>query len=306
MKRASDFGSRSALSTPSACSGHELGVAAEQDVGAAAGHVGGDRDRAEAAGLGDDLGLVLVVLGVQHDVLDAAAPAACRRAAPTSRPRPCRPGPAGRPPASRAMSSTMASNFSRFGLVDDVGLLDAGQRPVGRHDHDVELVDLVELLGLGVGRAGHAGELVVHAEVVLEGDGGERLVLALDLHLLLGLDGLVQAVAPAAARHQAAGELVDDDDLAVLDDVVDVALEEGVGAQALLHVVQQRHVGRVVEAARLQAVRERLSACAMPLSVSVHRLVLLVDDEVAGRLERFALLGLDLALRDGAELQAAG
>ena len=110
-----------------------------------------------------------------------------------------------------------------LGAVDEVRVLDAAQRPVRRDDDDVELVDLVELLGLGVGRAGHAGELLVHAEVVLEGDGRERLVLALDLDLLLGLDRLVQAVAPAAARHQAAGELVDDDDLAVLDHVVDVA-----------------------------------------------------------------------------------
>jgi hypothetical protein len=59
-------------------------------------------------------------------------------------------------------------------------------------------------------------ELAVHAEVVLEGDRGERLVLVLDLHAFLGLDRLVQAVGPAPARHQAAGELVDDDDFAVL------------------------------------------------------------------------------------------
>ena len=52
---------------------HELGVAAEQDVGAAAGHVGGDRDRALAAGLRDDLGFLRVVLRVQHDVRDACA-----------------------------------------------------------------------------------------------------------------------------------------------------------------------------------------------------------------------------------------
>ena len=126
-------------------------------------------------------------------------------------------------------------------------------------------------------------ELLVHAEEVLEGDGRERLVLALDLHAFLGLDRLVQAVAPAAARHQAAGELVDDDDLAVLDHVVDVALVERVRAQALLHVVQQSHVRRVVEVAGLQAVRQQLLGVAMPLSVSVHRLVLLVDDVVAGR-----------------------
>src|SRR5262249_5183864 len=35
----------------------ELGIAAEHDVGAATRHVGRDRDRALAAGLGDDLGL---------------------------------------------------------------------------------------------------------------------------------------------------------------------------------------------------------------------------------------------------------
>ncbi len=52
--------------------GHRLGIAAEDDVGAAAGHVRGDRHGALAAGLGDDLGLALVMLGVEHLVLDAA------------------------------------------------------------------------------------------------------------------------------------------------------------------------------------------------------------------------------------------
>ena len=50
------------------------------DVGAAAGHVGGDRDVADGLavrvlvllpGLGDDLRLALVLLGVEHLVLDA-------------------------------------------------------------------------------------------------------------------------------------------------------------------------------------------------------------------------------------------
>ena len=52
---------------------HVLGVAAEQDVGAAAGHVGGDRDGAFAAGLRDDLRFLRVVLGVEHDVFRALA-----------------------------------------------------------------------------------------------------------------------------------------------------------------------------------------------------------------------------------------
>ena len=40
-------------------------VAAEDDVGAAAGHVGGDGDRATLPGLGDDDSLMLVLLGVE-------------------------------------------------------------------------------------------------------------------------------------------------------------------------------------------------------------------------------------------------
>ena len=103
----------------------------------------------------------------------------------------------------------------------------------------------MELLGLGHRRAGHAGQLVVQAEVVLERDRGERHALALDAHALLRLDGLVQALAPAAAGHLAAGELVDDDDLAVLDDVVAVALVERVRSQRLLEVAGQARVGVV-------------------------------------------------------------
>ena len=52
--------------------GQPLGVAAEQDVDTTTRHVGGDRDRTEAARLGDDLGLTRVLLGVEHLVLDAA------------------------------------------------------------------------------------------------------------------------------------------------------------------------------------------------------------------------------------------
>ena len=116
--------------------------------------------------------------------------------------------------------------FFLLGAVDDVGILDAQQRLVGRNDDDFQPVDLVELGRFGFGRTGHAGQLLVHAEVILEGDGGERLVLALDLDVLFGFDRLMQSIGPAAARHEAAGELVDDEDLAVLHHVLDIAAVE--------------------------------------------------------------------------------
>ncbi len=52
--------------------GEEVDVAAEHDVGAAACHVGGDRDRVQPAGHGDDAGLLLVELRVEHVVRDPA------------------------------------------------------------------------------------------------------------------------------------------------------------------------------------------------------------------------------------------
>ena len=174
---------------------------------------------------------------------------------------------------------------------------------VGRNGDDVEVVDLGELRGFGHRGAGHARQLLVLAEVVLEGDGRERLVLALDLDAFLGLDRLVQAVAPAAARHQAAGELVDDHDLAVLDHVLHVELVVDVRAERLLHVVEQRHVRRIVEAARLQPVREQLLGLGHAGLGQRRGLVLLVDDEVARGLEAIAILALDLALVDLAALQ---
>ena len=92
---------------------------------------------------------------------------------------------------------------------------------------------------------------MVKAEEILEGDGRKRLVLAGDGHALLGLDGLMQTLVIAAAVHQAAGELVDDDDLAVLDDVVDVTLHNAARLHRLMDMVQQRgilNVGEVLDA----------------------------------------------------------
>ena len=58
--------------------GEALGVAAEQDVDTTARHVGRDGDRTEPAGLGHDLGLTGVLLGVQ-DLVRRCHAASSRR-----------------------------------------------------------------------------------------------------------------------------------------------------------------------------------------------------------------------------------
>jgi hypothetical protein len=158
------------------------------------------------------------------------------------------------------------------GPVDLVVLVLAADRQVGRNLGDVEAVDVAELLGFRRRRAGHAGELLVHAEVVLEGNRGQRLVLRLDLDVFLGFERLVQAFRIAAAGHHAAGELVDDDDLAVLDDVVLVALEQAMRLQRIVDVMDHGDVFDVVERLALEqavASRSRFSILSVPSSVKI-------------------------------------
>src|SRR5258708_23159644 len=129
--------------------------------------------------------------------------------------------------------------------VDDIRILFANQRAISGNHHDVEVIDLAKFGGFRFRRAGHAGKLLVHAEIILEGDGRQGLVLALDLHAFLGFHSLVQTVGPAAAGHLASGKFVDDGDFTVLVDVVDVDFVERVGAQSLIHVVHRVDVRRV-------------------------------------------------------------
>ena len=132
-------------------------------------------------------------------------------------------------------------------LEDEVSLVRADHRAVRRDRYDVEVVGGGELGRLRLGRARHAAELLVHAEVVLQGDRRPGVVLLLDAHALLRLDSLVEAVVPAPALEDAAGELVDDLHLAVGHHVVVVPVVELLGLQGLLQLVNEVGGHAVVE-----------------------------------------------------------
>jgi hypothetical protein len=147
-----------------------------------------------------------------------------------------------------------------------------------------------ELGGFRFRRARHTGELLEHAEIILESDGGESLILALDLDAFFGLDGLVQAVRPAPAGHHAAGEFVNDDNFAVFNHVLHIATIERVRLDRGLDVVLERPVFRVGDIADAEQVLDFRPAFVGDRDVAMF----FIDYKVAGELCRFARSDLQL------------
>ena len=227
-----------------------LPVAAQHNVGAAPGHVGGDGHGAAGPGLRDNLRLLLMVFGVQHLVADLRRLEAARD---------CLGGFHG----GGAHQHRRAAADGFFYILDDgIVFLLAGEvhqivqvaadlRHIGGNHHHLQAVNLAELEGFGVGGAGHAGQFAVKPEIVLESGGGEGLRLALNRHAFFGFDGLMQPLGEAAARHGAAGVLVDEHHLPLLHDVFHIPVEQHMRPQGAVHMVQQPQVGGGVEAVAL-------------------------------------------------------
>ena len=234
-------------------SGQPFGVAAEQDVHAASGHVRCDRDRTDPTGLGHDRGLGLVLLGVEDGVRDAALLEQVRQVLrPVNRDRADQDRLAAIVPSLDVVRECVELRV--LGLVDEVGFVVAHHGAVRRDADDFESVGMGELAGLGVRSTGHAGELVVELEVVLERDGREGLVLLFDPHTFLRFHRLVEAVTPAPAVQDATRELIDDPDLAFGDDIVDVAFEEFPRLQSRLELVHEVLVDVLVEVVHAERV----------------------------------------------------
>src|SRR5882724_8719383 len=123
--------------------------------------------------------------------------------------------------------------FFAFGFINGVVRVGPCNRFVGRNDENAEFVDVEKLGGFGFGGARHSGQFVIESEIILNGNRRQSLSLAFDGDLFLGLHSLVQAIAPAAPGHQAAGVFVNDDDLIILDDVLNVFLVKGVSLEQL-------------------------------------------------------------------------
>ena len=160
------------------------------DVGAAPGHVGSYRDRAALSRLHHDFRFPLMLFRIQYLVFQPPTPQHARHGLRNL-------------DADGTHEYRLSELMERRNLVDygvvlftprliyHVVIIAPTHRLVGRYDRHFETVYLIELTLFRFRRSGHAGELVVHPEVVLDGYGGQRLGLPPDSDTFLGLDGLV-------------------------------------------------------------------------------------------------------------------
>ena len=266
-------------------------VAAQNDVGAAPGHVGGDGHRARRAGLGDNRRLARVLFGVQNLVGDILR-GEQRRQFFGSVDR--RRADERRLPA-RARRFDVLDNRARFaggGAIDAIQLVVANHLAMSRNLQNFQVVNESKLLGLGRGGAGHAGDFAIQAEVVLKRSRGEGLVFALDCDSFFGFDRLMLAFAQPPPGHQAAGEFVDQNGLSVLDDIIAVAQIQMARFQRRREMVQKPQIGGVVKrfAAHHFFTREHALGFFVAGFGQMRLARFFVDDEIAAR--RFALADL--------------
>src|SRR6185437_14788658 len=138
----------------------EFGIAAQQNIGAAARHVGGDGDHAKVTGLGDDLGFALVEFGIQHDVPDILALENVREQLGLFNRRGA--------DENRLLILMQARNLIGDGKIfflgsaeHHVGIVGAPHGHVGGNDDNFQLVNFFKFGGFGIGGTGHAGKLFV-------------------------------------------------------------------------------------------------------------------------------------------------
>ena len=213
-------------------------VAAQQDVDASTSHVCCDRYRAKPSSLSDNDGLTRVLFCIQHFVLDATLIQFARQQLALF-------------DADSADQNWLTcfvscldvvdhrSEFCCFRLVDEVGIIHSNHGAVSGNWHHLQAVRVHQFGCFGLSRSGHATEFVVHAEIVLQRDRCKSLILFFDLDALFGLYRLVNTLAPSATFKNSSGELVNNLDFAVLNDVVLVAVIQHCSFQSNLQLMDQ-------------------------------------------------------------------
>ena len=119
---------------------------------------------------------------------------------------------------------------------------------VGGNNYYFKAVNLIEFNGFCFCSTSHSRKLVVHAEEVLEGDGGQGSISLGDFNVFLGFDGLMKTISVTAPFQDTTSKFIYNLNLTIPHHVVHVGLVQGVGTNCLGKIVDVFKVAFVKEA----------------------------------------------------------
>ncbi len=144
--------------------------------------------------------------------------------------------------------------FCFFCFINNIMQVFADHRLVGRNFNDIQFIDFAEFIFLRHSGTSHTGKFIVKTEVILEGDGCQRFAFTSDFNALFCFNCLVQTLIVTAAVHQTSGELIHNDDFAVLYYIVHIACHDAAGLDSLCYIVLQVNVFRIRQVVHMEVV----------------------------------------------------
>src|SRR5262245_25316632 len=219
---------------------------AKTNVRAPARHVGRDGHCADGAGLGDDLGLDLVVLRIEDATDDSDLAQLARQFLGLF--DAARPDQNGTPRYVRAFDLGDERPALRvFVREDHVRQVFADARAVRRDGNHFEAVETFQLFSRGLRRGGHSAEPGVMLQEMLQSDRTQDAPAGPYLQRFFSLQRRLQAVGPAPVVHHAPGEFIHQFYAPVAHDVINIAPQQRPRVQRLIDLDQQQVVFGGVE-----------------------------------------------------------
>ena len=154
----------------------------------------------------------------------------------------------------------------------------ADHRLIGGNFDDIHAVNIAELLLFCQRRTGHTGFLLIFIEEILEGNSSQSLTLPSHLHMLLGLNGLMESVGIAAARHDTPRKLIDDQHLIIFDHIVLIPEHQIVCPQRQDDIVLDFQIFRICQVFNIK----KLLYFLYTLLCQVNDFILFIDNEISG------------------------
>ncbi len=201
---------------------------AKNYVGSSSGHVGRNSNRPSLACHGNNLGLLFMVFCIEHSMFDTFIfqlfteifrniDGDCTHQ--------------NRLPFFIQLYYLIHRRFELFfpGLVYNIRKIGPYHELICGHNNHIKIINLFKFRCFSICRACHPCKFIIHPEVILKCDCGKCLILVFYLYVFLCFQRLVQSFTVTTSRHQTACKFIYDNHLSILDNIVDISLEKGMG-----------------------------------------------------------------------------